>query len=442
MHKSLLTAGTLFAMIITTMIAPLTASARRCPVEMPKTLLQLYRTSDTILKGTFEKAETGDVIREDEDYKVLTFRRHFTISSALKGDGPKMFVLEEELYEFKGEAAAAAAVASAAAAAASDAESADAVEPEPEEAGYEEPGELKPGDTVLLFLKRNEETGKDELADGSFGIKQLSGDDLGVYESRIAELGTIFSVEVPNQDEIVEWLVRCAENKATRWEGTFELLQSFERAEWQEEFKREQAERAAKGETVEDIVFDEEADSVLGDTTIFSRLLTDGQKQRLSDILLNKQMETGGEANGSLLAARGDRELMELTRRWGGHGVARVLLDQLRGGAGEGYDNYQIMSAVASIMGDQQLNSILEEFGNVYYQEDSEVPKPAKAESGVPTDGEMAISADDESVPAAESDEKAETFGEIKSKIVSRFLTRADTIMAAQEAADAAVAGR
>jgi hypothetical protein len=91
--------------------------------------------------------------------------------------------------------------------------------------------ELTPGDRVLLFLNNDEDEGEEgelELVDYSDGLKKMTPEKLAAYEPRIRELNEIFSKAEPSYSEIVAWIVRCAEDPQTRWEGTYELLRSFQ----------------------------------------------------------------------------------------------------------------------------------------------------------------------------------------------------------------------
>jgi hypothetical protein len=86
------------------------------------------------------------------------------------------------------------------------------------------------GDQVLLFLTQREPQKKQkagyELFDSSRGVKKLSGADLKVYTQHINELSDYLKDGKFDRAELVEWLVRCAEDKATRWEGATELALS------------------------------------------------------------------------------------------------------------------------------------------------------------------------------------------------------------------------
>lgn len=80
--------------------------------------------------------------------------------------------------------------------------------------------------TVVAFLYKNE-TGSTFSTQGlSYGSKvMLSEAALSAYRTRIIEYLEILKVANPHQRNAatVEWLVKCSENKFTRWEGAYEL---------------------------------------------------------------------------------------------------------------------------------------------------------------------------------------------------------------------------
>lgn len=76
---------------------------------------------------------------------------------------------------------------------------------------------------VLAFL--DGENGKYSTHALSYGSKTLNKEGLAVYKDRIQEIQLIFKEGNPTEQlkQTIEWLVKCAENKYTQWEGTFEL---------------------------------------------------------------------------------------------------------------------------------------------------------------------------------------------------------------------------
>lgn len=76
---------------------------------------------------------------------------------------------------------------------------------------------------VLAFLDKRD--GSYYTHALSYGAKTLNPEEIALYKKRIAEMQEILKLtsEQERFTRTVEWLVTCAENKATRWEGTFEL---------------------------------------------------------------------------------------------------------------------------------------------------------------------------------------------------------------------------
>lgn len=88
-----------------------------------------------------------------------------------------------------------------------------------------QPDTYPEGKVVLAFLCRSKRHG-DWVAPGlSYASKLLSEDGLAVYERRVLELGAMEggrSLKVVDEN-VVEWLVKCMEYPATRWEGAYEF---------------------------------------------------------------------------------------------------------------------------------------------------------------------------------------------------------------------------
>lgn len=114
---------------------------------------------------------------------------------------------------------------------------------------------------VLIFLNKEKKNYRTTAL--SYGLKTLSLMDIAVYKQRIQEMQHIQLVEDKDQQFIqtVEWLVKCAEHPATRWEGTFELSPS---SDFMSYYSREKSEP-------------------------FQYILSAEQKQRLKQALLSTE---------------------------------------------------------------------------------------------------------------------------------------------------------
>jgi hypothetical protein len=184
----------------------------------------------------------------------------------------------------------------------------------------------------LVFL-RHSDRGKDgyEVDDLNYGVKKLSDADLTIYTQRIAELAKIMQTAKPDDAQIVEWLVRCVEEKATRQEGLMELSQSFNQLRYDEEAKNEQEveedeSEALKAEEVEadsKAEMDEQADESedVEEEEEYLKItshMTQAQKDRVLAVLYRTEEVTDKEDN-----------LIELAKDWKDARLAPFLLEQL-----------------------------------------------------------------------------------------------------------------
>lgn len=80
-----------------------------------------------------------------------------------------------------------------------------------------------PNTDVVAFLKKHK--GRWYTHALSYGVKTLNPEGITVYRSRILEMLDILTMQDSYAQffKTVEWLVKCVEHPATRWEGTYEL---------------------------------------------------------------------------------------------------------------------------------------------------------------------------------------------------------------------------
>ncbi len=447
MFRSYLSAAAIFILLFSTLFLPTNVSARsRCPVKMPETLLSLYQNSDAIHIATFDKKTDGEIIEDTADYTSLGIKKHFSISSTLKGESRKFFVLEDSEYRYKNTET-------------TPAEAEESEEVEDPEASIE----LKPGDTLLLFLKKGDESDEPTLTDYRDGTKKLSMEHIGVYEARIKELNSIFGAKKIDEAKIVEWLIRCAEDPVTRWEGTFELLGSFQNAEWVEQAAKERKERIERGEPVEEEPSESETSNEEGeeaegpsknvDTNSFAKLLDVNQKQALANILLDRTAPVSEDEDKVETEIRGDDELIELVKRFGDPRLVGFLLDQLRANSDEPYAVGQAMKRISEILDDKETEALAEKYSEIAYEDDAdEATVKANVEEAVPDDEadeaetktektddegdkdtpDVAEEETDESERAVDKPKKI-TYKEMRHDIVQKFLKRCEIVIAATD---------
>jgi hypothetical protein len=437
MYRSLLSLAAIFPLLFGSLAFPAETHARRCPVKMPETLLSLYRNSDTIYITRYEKSEEGETIRDDEDYYVVRTRTYFSVSTTLKGEPRKMFVLEDEAYRFKGVPE----------------EDADGEADETDlydDDEYEEPARLAPGDDVLLFLSRDDEGTSLRLTDYRDALKRLPADHIVSYQLRINELNVMFASGKPSDAKIVDWLIRCIQDPVTRWEGAFELLQGFQELEW-ENSRDEAAESetdAAEAVDGSDLAIDDETEIVIPGGADLARALTDNQKQELLNILLTRPADKGNEAGGRQGLSRGDQVLLELVKRWGARRLAVFLFDLLRADAGDRYYKSQIMRTLADILGSKKLVALAEKFGDDIYENDSEFVTAGDDEDSEyeddPVAGEVEGEEDESDEPVVDDGDTSDvegsnvkaatlTYGELRAAVLREYLFACEIILTTTE---------
>lgn len=452
MFRSLLSLAAITAVLATTLVLPTETQARRCPVEIPETLLSLYRGSDVIVIATFDRTEDGEA-EKTEHYTRVKTKSYYSVATTLKGEQQKMLVLEEEDYRYEPEEKTDEPVL----------EVPDVVTTSDNEVVLEmdesaESNEVEPGDTVLMFLKKGEEDEEKGVKKANLvpvgyrdGIKKMSGDVLRTYEHRINQLNVIFNSAGNRDAAIVNWLIDVTEDPITRWEGAFELLQAFQELEWAEEeakreaeAKKEPAEAAAESDEAEEVaevaeseegeIEEEEGSSM--DRQRYARLITDGHKQALLNILLSS-VPAKNDDEKPAIASRGDQALMQLVRNWGDARLAGFLLDQLRAGAGDAYYKYQLMSTIAETLHDEKLTAIAEEYGDRLYESDDTVveadtPDEPTSEvvTGEPTTEEPGENEPKESHETGNKEAKPQTFGTRRAELLTKFINAADARIA------------
>lgn len=327
MLRSLLSVCAILVLLLPTIFIPRQVTA--CPVKLPETLLALYRNSDAIYIGTYDKITEHEIVEDTAERIIVNTKRHFDISTTLKGEPMKLVALDETDYRYKN-LPGATEESSEVAEAEVEAEQSEQDVPEEEDL-YVSPV-LNSGDLVLLFLKNDPDTGALNLTDYRDGVKKMtSREKLDAYEARIRELNTIFSGKKVDDASIVEWLVRCARDPLTRWEAAFEIYLSFQELGWREREKQEQEQQQAEGEAAEaepaeaeegSEASEEEAVEVEElDRSVYARLLTDAQKQELMNIII--EARPASDSKNANRLDRGDRVLIDVVSNWGDGRFAR-----------------------------------------------------------------------------------------------------------------------
>ena len=248
------------------------------------------------------------------------------------------------------------------------------------------------GQTVLVFMQRRGDVGASDRYDllyGDTSAKHLSPADLQTYLQRIQELKEIAGKSDAAPSDIVEWLVRCAEDPVTRREGTFELNAS---ARW-EQYERVLAEReaAAPGDLLSSL-------RRRARQELLFALLTSEQKERLVNALLKSEN----------LAVNGDFELIELVRRFYDPRLLPFLLSYLHRFETTAPETlWQSLQTVAELLDDKTLVALSRHYieSEPFESLEADQKKVAIAES----DDDAEIESDEQEEEEVESDEDEDT---------------------------------
>jgi hypothetical protein len=305
----------------------LAASAQANPVRARATLLSLFDRSDAIMIGRFDKREETGTNKVGDGFTVVTTRTYFDISSVVKGDARKFVQIDNDEYRYQVQKPNGVPSDTVFSVGASDQDNAP-----------------KPGDTVLLFLKADGDGF--ELADEYDGIRKLNAADQAVYVDRIKELVSMFDGGKPDSAVIAAWLVRCAEQPATRWDGTHELMQGLRHLDWREEKDADGYQRIDPS-----VAFSHGAEA--------ANALSDDLKNALTQILVNSRNSMTAR---STELSEGDRELIALVRRWDPKTAARCIMGQLKSRAFSDVENAGMMSKVSALIDDKRSSELTRDY--------------------------------------------------------------------------------
>lgn len=198
-RAALLTLSAVFIVALVPLIA--TQNAAACPLVIPRTLRALYIDSDVIVVARVgETVMVEDTYNAESSYHTFTLRTVLHVSTTVKGESKLSTV---DLLHFKW-----------------------AQEGKLHLQDGHTLSQYSRDDKLLLFLRRESENSY-VLTDYRYGIKQLSDSDLKVYLQRLDELDGIMRQQPVDNTRLAEWLVRCAEEPATMWEGVYDLVTSY-----------------------------------------------------------------------------------------------------------------------------------------------------------------------------------------------------------------------
>ncbi len=292
------------------------------------------------------------------------------------------------------------------------------------------PGGYTTGDKLLVFLKRSEEHKGYETISPNYAVKKLPDADLHIYIKRIEELAAINLQAKPDATAIVEWLVRCAEQPATRWEGAYELARNVKPV-------NDDADEAEEAEDVDDtdevsteavepnIVSIKQINELPArankddSDTNFDALLTDQQKDRLKRALFKTTEITYG-----------DLELAQLVKNWKDKQLVPYLVWQLRHIETDPPQiAHHIIPIIAELLKDEEINNLANEYREKASYEDLEEESEDKEVDA------LKAADDEESEPAEDEDADTKKIDAARAKqqrseMLRKFLAAVEKKMA------------
>ncbi|HEU0178713.1 MAG TPA: carboxypeptidase-like regulatory domain-containing protein [Blastocatellia bacterium] len=158
-------------------------------IAVPSSLLDLYQQSDLVAMAYVGRSVVAGT---DDEMNLKQIKTELHISAQIKGENYQQVI---PFYHWVNEI-------------------------------Y--PSEFNQGEKLLVLLyNRESKDGKRldgyEAAGWGNGVKKLDDGALDIYRQRIEDLAAIFRPGDPDPAEIVDWLIRCVEEPATREEGVSKL---------------------------------------------------------------------------------------------------------------------------------------------------------------------------------------------------------------------------
>ncbi len=359
MLKSLLSTLLIFVLLFSAFGKTKT---KKCPVRIPDSLVSLYMKSDLVIIGDVKSEKVEKTLSISDSYTTTLIKKTIQVSKTLKGLPSPNVALYQTNYVYK------------------------QGENEINEFAINDGEEIinyKVGDKAIFFLKKDENA---QLRATDYnGIKILNDADLSIYEKRIKELNAIVKLKKNQAENFAEWLVKCAEEPATHWEGVYELNRSFNILDYEKEEAEEAAKEAKDNESNNEEVKDEEVVEMFSknsftNTSEIAKVLTDSQKERLTTIFFNS-------VNQKLYAQTNDSmpdnwELVRLISNWDKQRIILYVYSQLQNAHSNNAENATyLMSTLCNIIEDNELYEFYRSYQDSLSFKDTDIINDEKSES-------------------------------------------------------------
>ncbi len=373
-QRSFASALIIFVLLFSVCALPGNVSARSCPAEAPDSLLTLYLESDLIIVASIESEKVLKMTNEYDYGSYFDVEKNLDVFDTLKGQKKNRAAYVVSQYKPKNPENIAD----------------DSGKTDDSEVTEDYPGI---GNKALFFLVKNAENNSYELAHYSSAIKKLNDEDLSIYLKRIKELKKISEAKKNQLVKLTEWLVRLVEEPITRDEGTSDLQASFMALEYEQEKPEASSEKKnLEGETAEQEVSAKEPifpdkNFRAENTSEIAKLLTDSQKDRLSNVLsysINNHLAKLNDAKNEE-RINPDYELISLVGHWNKTYLAMnsFAILQNTGNSNSRKTSY-LLNFVAHLLNDEKLYSIAGNYEYAASQPENEITEYSEEEEVSP----------------------------------------------------------
>ena len=316
----------------------------------PRTLLELYLSSDVIVLGEIRSENFLGALDEDQAEYNIEIKKNIQVLKIYKGSAQERisFIRREsrskdEVENFQAP-----------------------VEPYTLEAPlrFLWSQVLSAGYRYVFFLEKDKDTGVYTITDSASGAWEIRPGDTPVIDDRLDELGAILLKKKRVYRRLAEWMVRLIEEPETRWDGVADIGESFFPMVL---FKRK-IENLPAGSP-----FDE-----WGNSPKIAARLTDLHKARISAVL-DRQLQDDLLSNKPYDPFDGGAALIFLASRWDKLQFSSQVYALLQK-TDKGDENRVciLMKYIAHTVNDHELSGILREYGMTHFERD-----PGNAGDGI-----------------------------------------------------------
>jgi len=407
-------AGVIAVLLVSLFFFPnnISAKSKRCPIELPKTILSLYLQSEQVVIAEVSDEKVLKVENENatEENYYFDVERNLDVIKTFKGQKLNKISFTKNEYRptYK------------------QSDNTEEIDEVYLVEGYRMNTRLEKGKRYLFFFNKDEEEGFYQ-SDYRAGAREITSENSMILEKRLSELGKILAAKDDKFPKLAEWLVLLTEEPVTRWEGATSLSRSF----------------TGMGSEIVEGEAEDQMDVALNEnfneySPAIAKQLTESQKSRLSDIFiesLNRHF-FGGSKNSEY-----DYAMAELVGNWDKTRLAIYGFGILQSVDRSNLEKTeQVMNFVANMASDGKLYDIYYEYSELARQsnETEAVEEPVEAEINTETDAVETrteniaekTSEPTESVETPVSETEKVTPEKLREQIMQKFFERYQQLLA------------